>query len=138
MAVLLRGVTKFMNTKVNPSQVRSLLRGLNGSSNGEIDASIVISTDGFPIASVLKDDVDGDRYAAMSASLLSLATRTIAEINIGKMRQVMVMGTEGIMLLNYVSANTVLAVSARPKANLGKILLDTKNCVARLQTLFTI
>lgn len=124
-----------MNAKVNPSQIRSVLRGLNGSSNGEIDASIVISTDGFPIASVLKEDVDGDRYAAMSASLLSLATRTIAEINIGKMRQVMVMGTEGIMLLNYVSANTVLAVSARPKANLGKILLDTKNCVAKLQTI---
>ncbi len=125
-----------MNIESNASQIRSVLRSLNGSSDGEIEASVVISTDGFPLASALNDNIDSDRYAAMSASLLALANRTIEEIHIGKMRQVMVIGTEGMMLLNYVSSEAVLAIAARPKANLGKILINTKNCVARLQPFF--
>ena len=126
-----------MSYDFNTSQTRSILRNLNATSDGEIEASVVISTDGFTLASALREDIDSDRYAAMSASLLALANRTIEEINIGKMRQVMVIGTEGMMLLNYISREAVLAVAARPKANLGKILLNTKNCVARLQALIT-
>lgn len=114
------------------SSLRGLLRAMN-SSVPDIEASAVISGDGLLIASVLGPETDSDRYAAMCASLLALAERAALEIARGDLRLVLVDGEKGSMLLVRGDANNVLAVAARPKANLGMVFRIARETAARIQ-----
>jgi len=105
--------------------IRPILRRLNSISN-DIEASAVISGDGLSIASVLGDSVDPDRFGAMCASLLALADRTAKEISRGELKQVLVEGTTGSMLVVRVSELAVLAVASRPTVNLGRVFLEAR------------
>ncbi len=115
------------------TRVRSILRELRGSTGGSVDAAAAITGDGMIIASVLQEGVDADRFAAMSASLLALAEREIAEIRRGQMRQLLIEGTEGAVLLVQAGADAVLAVSTEPGALMGKVFLEARRAAAELQ-----
>lgn len=117
------------------SEVRSIMRDLIASSGGSIEAAAAMSVDGIIIGSALGEMVDADIFAAMNASLLLLAERVTQEVEIGALRQVMVMGTQGVMLLTQVGEEAVLALSTVPSANLGKVLLDANKTVVKLQNL---
>lgn len=106
-------------------KARSLLRSLQASSE-HIQATAVVSNDGLIIASVLSESVDADRFGAMCASLLALATRAAREVDRGELRQVILDGKQGPMLLTRAGASGVLTVAASPAANLGKVILDTR------------
>ena len=116
-----------MKTNEHPKAklVRPILRRLNSISS-DIEASAVISVDGISIASVLGDGVDPDRFGAMCASLLALADRTAKEISRGDLKQVLVEGTTGSMLVVRISELAVLAVAARPTVNLGRVFLEAR------------
>jgi predicted regulator of Ras-like GTPase activity (Roadblock/LC7/MglB family) len=105
--------------------IRPILRRLNSISS-DIEASAVISGDGLSIAAVLGDGVDPDRFGAMCASLLALADRTAKEISRGDLKQVLVEGTTGSMLVVRISEKAVLAVAARPTVNLGRVFLEAR------------
>lgn len=111
--------------------IRPILRRLN-SISGEIDASAVMSGDGLSIASALGDGVDDDRFGAMCASLLALADRTVKEISRGDLKQVLVEGTEGSMLIVRINEKGVLAVSAQSSANIGRVFLEAKKVATLL------
>ena len=68
-------------------KARSLLRGLQASSE-HVEAAALVSNDGLIIASVLSDSVDADRFGAMCASLLALASRAAREVERGELRQI--------------------------------------------------
>jgi predicted regulator of Ras-like GTPase activity (Roadblock/LC7/MglB family) len=114
------------------SQVRSVLRELNTLSS-DIEASAAITTDGFIIGAVLDKNVDEDRFAAMCASLLALAERAAEEISRGDMKQVMVEGSQGLMLLVRASNDAVLAVAAKPTVNLGRVFLEARKSAVKIQ-----
>lgn len=122
------------NTSSHPrgSAVRSVLRELNASS-GEVEASAAITTDGFIIGSVLDKGVDEDRFAAMCASLLALADRAAEEISRGQMKQVLIEGTQGLMLLVHAGDDAVLAVAARPTVNLGMVFIEARKSAAKVK-----
>lgn len=116
------------------SAVRSALRGLNGLSV-EIEASAAISGDGFIIASVLGDSVNAERFGAMCASLLALADRAAQEINLGNLKQVVLVGETGSMLLVQAGPNAVLVVSARAALNLGRLFIDAAKVAEKIRSL---
>lgn len=118
------------------SAVRSVLRELNASS-GDIEASAAITTDGFIIGSVLDKGVDEDRFAAMCASLLALAERAAEEISRGEMKQVMIEGSLGMMLLVHAGADAVLAVASKPTANLGMVFIEARKAAVKIRTALT-
>lgn len=113
------------------SALRSILRELNTSS-GDVEASAVISTDGFMIAAVLGEKVDPDRFAAMCASLLALADRAAQEISRGKLKQVLIEGQTGLMLLVHAGNDAVLAIAARPTINLGMVFIESRKTAQKL------
>lgn len=113
------------------SAIRSVLRELNASSP-EIEASAAITTDGFIIGSVLGDGVDQDRFAAMCASLLALADRAADEISRGELKQVMIEGSLGVMLLVHAGEDAVLALAVKPTASLGRIFIDARKTAAKI------
>lgn len=115
---------------------RRLLRAFATSSQ-HIEACAVISTDGFILASVLSDSVDEDRFGAMCASLLSLSARAASEAQRGELRQVILDGTLGPMLLTRAGELGALAVATNPQANLGRVMIDTRRTAQDLAALVT-
>lgn len=122
-----------MNTEKSHSRVRSILRGLVGANEASVEAAAAMTSDGIVIASVLQEGIDADRFGAMSASLLALAEREIAEIQRGELKQLLIEGTEGAVLLVQAGPDSVLAVSVEPGALMGKIFLEAKRSATRLQ-----
>jgi predicted regulator of Ras-like GTPase activity (Roadblock/LC7/MglB family) len=113
------------------SALRSVLRELNASST-DIEASACISSDGYTIASVLKEGTDADRFGAMCASLLALANRAASEIQRGELKLVLIEGRLGVMLLVHAGPDYILAVAAKPSKNLGMIFLDSRKVAQKL------
>lgn len=116
------------------SAIRSALRGLNALSV-EIEASAAISADGFVIASVLDEAVNSERFGAMCASLLALADRSAQEIKLGDLKQVVLVGETGSMLLVQAGPDAVLVVSARSALNLGRLFISAAKVAEIIQSL---
>lgn len=115
-------------------KARGLLRGLQGASDS-VRSCALVSYDGLMVASVLVEGVDADRFGAMCASLLALSTRAAKEVERGVLRQIILDGEHGPVLLTRAGTKGVLAVAADPTKNLGKLILDTRTTAAALATL---
>ena len=114
---------------------QELLRTFSNS-GGPIQGCALVSNDGCIIASVLDEgEVDEDRFGVMCASLLSLARRAASEIRRGDLRQIILDGSLGPMLLTRVGTLGLLAVATSPKANLGEVILSTRNTARALAEL---
>ncbi|MCY0964525.1 roadblock/LC7 domain-containing protein [Parathalassolituus penaei] len=125
-----------MNTSTRQQlapRITATLRSLISHNDCGMVAAAVMSTDGFIIGSALRDDTNQDVFAAMNASLLVLAQRSSREIAIGELRQVMVLGTEGVMHLTCIGNNAVLAIATDVNANIGSVVLQTRRVSVRLQ-----
>lgn len=112
-------------------QLKPILSELNNVSE-HIEASAVMSRDGLSVASVLGNGVDPDRLGAMCAALLGLADTTARELNRGTLRQVLIHGTLGYMLITHVGEKAVLAVATKPGTNLGMVFLETKKTAQKI------
>ncbi|THU03803.1 hypothetical protein E9531_05630 [Lampropedia puyangensis] len=113
------------------SKARSILRELRASST-QIELAAWVSFDGFVLASATDAHVNADRIGAMCASLLALSRRAAKEVEVGELRQVILGGSSGIMLLTEAGAGRALTLSAESGANLGRVLLDAKKSSQQL------
>lgn len=120
-----------LNNTETDSKLKPLLRELNSVSE-HIEASAIMSRDGLSVASVLGNGVDPDRLGAMCAALLGLADTTARELNRGTLRQVLIHGTLGYMLITHVGDKAVLAVATKPGTNLGMVFLETKKTADKI------
>ncbi len=114
------------------NKLKPILRGLNSSSS-HIEASAVMSRDGLSVASVLGQGVDSDRLGAMCAALLGLADTTAKELNRGELKQVLLHGTQGFMLISHVGEKAVLAVASKPGTNLGMVFVEAKKTAKKIE-----
>lgn len=97
-----------------------------------IEASAVVSRDGLIIASLLSSGVDEDRFGAMCASLLALASKATTEVDRGNLRQIILDGSKGPMLLTHCGTVAVLAVAAHSSANLGRLIMETRKASLKI------
>lgn len=118
-------------------KARSQLRSLQTTS-ACIRSCAVVSYDGLMLASVLAQGVDADRFGAMCASLLALSSRAAKEVERGVLRQVILDGEQGPMLLTRAGTLGVLAVAADPLNNLGKLIIDTRATANTLAALVAV
>lgn len=123
-----------MNTK-KKDLIRPVLRRLKVSSGSDIEASAVVTMDGYLLASDMKPGTNVERFSSMCASLLALADQMLTEIAIGDMQQVMIMGTNGTSVLTHAGQNAVLAISTSPKAMQGRVLMESKRTAVEIGNL---
>jgi len=97
-----------------------------------IEASAVVSRDGLIVASHMSSNIDEDRFGAMCASLLALAAKATAEVDRGQLRQMILDGSKGPVLLTHCGAVAVLAVAAHPNAHLGRLIMETRKTAIKL------
>lgn len=123
-----------LNNPETDNKLKPILSELNNVSE-HIEASAIMSRDGLSVASVLGAGVDPDRLGAMCAALLGLADTTARELNRGTLRQVLIHGTLGYMLITHVGDKAVLAVATKPGTNLGMVFLETKKTAQKIASI---
>lgn len=122
-----------MNNKaIIEAALKPILGKLNSVSN-EIEASAVMSRDGLSLASKIRRDVDPDRLGAMCASLLSLGNKTAKELNRGNLKQVLIEGDQGCVLIVHIGKSAVLAVVSKPSSNLGMVFVEARKVAAEIE-----
>ncbi len=98
----------------------------------DLEGVAVVSREGLSLASVLFTTVDEDRIGAMTAASLSLSDRIVLELERGIMDQVIITGTDGLVIIREAGEHAVLVGIAKTNAKLGLILLDIKRAAKRL------
>lgn len=111
-----------------------ILKHLN-STSADIQASAVMSRDGHSLATVLGDHINSVRLGAICATLLSLGEKASMELSRGNLKQLLIHGEEGYVLLMHIGQRAVLAVMSRPSANLGMMLMEAKRTASKIVTL---
>jgi predicted regulator of Ras-like GTPase activity (Roadblock/LC7/MglB family) len=92
----------------------------------EIQASALVSLDGFTMASALPKGMQEDRVGAMSAAILGLGERAAVELGRGQLSQVFIEGETGYVLLIAAGDRAVLTCLADSEAKLGLVLYDMR------------
>jgi hypothetical protein len=110
------------------SRTESLSKSLRSlqSSLSDVEASAVVSEDGLIIASALPQGIEEARIAAMSATLLSMGSRTAHELRRGGMEQLFVKGEQGFAIVTGAGRHAVLLVLVRKEAKLGLIFFELR------------
>ncbi len=105
------------------------------SSSADVEACAVVSEDGLIIASSLPQGLEETRIAAMSAAMLSMGSRTAAELNRGNIEQLFVKGENGYVIVMHAGPNASLLAMARKEAKLGLIFLDMARAAEEVKTI---
>lgn len=92
----------------------------------DIQASALVSLDGFIMASALPEGVQEDRVGAMSAAILGLGERAAAELGRGRLTQVFIEGADGYVILIAAGNRAALTALAQHGAKLGLVLFDMR------------
>lgn len=119
-----------MNSRTD--QLNTILRSLQ-SGSPEIEASALVSEDGLMIASALPQHIDEVRVAGMSATLISLGTRAVGELDMGTMEQVLIKGEKGYAVMVSAAHGTDLIVMTTADAKLGMVFLDMSRAVNEIK-----
>ena len=114
------------------STLKSILSKLNSVSN-EIEASAVMTRDGINLASKIRKDVNPDRLGAMCASLLSLGAKTAKELARGNLKQVLIEGDQGCVLIVHIGKSAVLAIVSKSSSNLGMVFVETRKTAKEIE-----
>jgi uncharacterized protein len=101
----------------------------------DIEASVVLSNDGLPIASLLPAGTEEDRVSAMAAAMLSLGERIATEFKRGSLAEVYIKGEYGYIILMAVGQKSVLTVLAHEQVKLGLILLEMRRTAENLSSI---
>lgn len=92
--------------------------------SADIEGCAVVSEDGLIIASSLRQSLEEDHVAAMSAIMLSMGSRIARELKRGELEQLFVKGKDGYVIMSNAGPNAMLVAITRSDAKLGLIFLD--------------
>ncbi len=95
-------------------------------STGDIEGAAVITRDGLLIASELSSGIDGDTFAAMSATMTGAAETAVQELKKSSPDRVIVESNNTNLVTAGAGEQAILACIVSPDAKLGIILLEMK------------
>ncbi len=126
--------TKEENNMNRGEELNKVLKALQ-SGSPDVEAVALISEDGLMVASALPQDLDEIRVGGMSATLLSLGTRSSAELRRGKVEEIIVRGEQGYTVMLNAGRGTLLLVVANNNAKLGLIFFDMHDAIEKIVTI---
>ncbi len=119
---------------INASMLQDVLQNFV-SGTSDVQGIALVSPDGLALASVLPGEMDEERTAAMSASMLSLGERIGRELARGSIDRIVVEGEKGYGVLVGCGIDAVLLVLASSAVKQGILFLEIKRIVAKLAPL---
>ncbi|MFO7320592.1 MAG: roadblock/LC7 domain-containing protein [Chloroflexota bacterium] len=104
-----------------------------------VKASVIVNVDGLLVAAFPpgneenphQNPTSSPQVAAMSATLIGLAERTLARLAQGEMQRLLIEGEEGVMIV-YPAGRASLAVLAEKNARISHVLYATKRAAAEV------
>jgi predicted regulator of Ras-like GTPase activity (Roadblock/LC7/MglB family) len=119
-------------TMSRADDLNRVLRKFQGDSPG-VEASALISEDGLMIASVLPAGMEESRIAGMGATLLSLGARASVELKRGAVREVVVRGEMGYVVMIGAKRDVLLMAVTNETSKLGMIFFDMHEAIRGLE-----
>jgi predicted regulator of Ras-like GTPase activity (Roadblock/LC7/MglB family) len=121
-----------MTQETRQERLERTLKQLFGSVQG-IKATVIVNIDGLLVAAFPPGDEENPhenptsspQVAAMSATLIGLAERTLGRLAQGELQRLLMEGEEGVMVV-YPAGRASLAVLAEKDARIAYILPATK------------
>ncbi|MHA2363723.1 MAG: roadblock/LC7 domain-containing protein [Candidatus Hodarchaeales archaeon] len=93
----------------------------------EIEGLLLVTRDGLPIAATeLSETTDEDRMSAMTAASLNLAERVVLELAKGELKEMIIKGDNGLVIIIQAGEEAVLTATTATDAKLGLLLLELK------------
>jgi uncharacterized protein len=106
------------------------------STTSGVNAALVVTSDGFEIASVLHSDLSPQKMAAMTSSMLALGEAILGEANLNDCQNVVIESNGGLIIMLSVgdpSRELLLSVVTNGQAMLGQVLWAARQCCAQVR-----
>ncbi len=108
-----------------------ILRALQTESP-DVEACALISEDSLVIASALPQHVQELRVAGICATLLSLGSKAVKELQRGTLKQVLIRGDRGYVVMMTAAKGTMLIALTTENAKLGLVFLDMAQTISEI------
>lgn len=102
----------------------------------KVEAALVATAEGLPIAAELPSNVDDLLIGAMTAAVLSASGRASEELQKGKLDTIIIQSEDGMILIKGLS-NGVLTVLAKADVNIGLALLYMAKACEQLSAIIS-
>jgi uncharacterized protein len=123
-----------MSTQYRSEALEEKLRILHSVVEG-VKATVIVNNDGLLVAGDEDDPhnnpTSSPQVAAMSATLIGLAERTLRRLAQGDLERLLMEGEEGVMVV-YPAGRASLAVLVENDANLAHVLFAAKKAAAEV------
>ena len=119
---------------INSEKLNAVLQNFISGTTG-VQGAAIVTPDGLPMATLLPDEMDEERAAAMSAAMLSLGERIGSELARGSIDRIFVQGEKGYGILTSCGEDAVFLVLANESAKQGLLMLEIKRAVSELMLL---
>ena len=120
-----------MDDKTLDQALQDIMENAISSTNG-LEATAIVSMDGMIIGSVLPEDVEEERIAAMTAAILGLGERTAEEMQRGTLEEIYIKGENGYVLIMSAGEAVVLTGIVSDEAKLGLLFISMKNTAKKI------
>lgn len=114
--------------------ITELVKSCNG-----VLGCVVASVDGFVVAEVNQEGNSGHRLAAMSSSTTALANAIVGELDLGKLKTVVVESERGKVVVFSISTkkqDLALLCVCNDNALMGQILFSAKSTARKIVSIF--
>ena len=117
---------------MSTEKFRILIENLLNSIDGAKSVAIV-SQEGLIVESVLEDDISEIKLAAMTATILSVAERVLAELRSGILDNAALTGDEGIFIVMSAGKELILAVCLDLDARMDTCFIEMRKAAQQLE-----
>ena len=108
-----------------------------------VQAAVIVSIEGFVVAShppggesfAEDDSANSSQVAAMAATLVALAERTLSRLDQGEIERMLVEGRYGVMIVIPVSDDAAIAVLLKKGSKLGVALYSGQFDAQRIRSI---
>ena len=98
----------------------------------DIAGAMISSTDGHAQAKILANDMDYNRFAAMSSALLALSDSLISETHQSDTKNILLESEGGNVFVMHAGNQLLLTVFSKPSTNLGMSLAYAKKAAVEI------
>ena len=96
----------------------------------DIQSITILSLDGLPIVST--SSKEEEIYSAMAAASISLSERVLTTLQRGEVKDIMISGSKGFVMIRSAGENAVVSITARGYKNYGLIRVVAKQIAAQI------
>jgi predicted regulator of Ras-like GTPase activity (Roadblock/LC7/MglB family) len=100
---------------------------------GGVEASAVVSRDGILMASDIPDDVHGETFAIMSATMLGAAITANSELRKKLPERIVVESSDGRTIVAGAGSKSLLVVSTRGSVEMTNVMKAIEGAAGKIQ-----